>query len=210
MKVDHLVQGAILAQKQSGGDLLDVVNSDAYRRMPMAEKVDFLHGYAKSNGPEPKSLTPWNRTKAVLGGGASTAAAGGLLGAMYHMSAGGGSTLASASLKDKVGLGSKAVMKELDDDAFKLISRLKTPMLVGGMLGAGAAYLHHRDSDNDKKYIRDSLHNIRTGVNPEANAAALLFNKEKMDKKRVSGFHNEGITSQVKTLKENIYPFGVK
>lgn len=210
MNTKDLVHGSLIAQRQSGGDLLDVINSDAFRRMPIEHKVDFIHGYAKEGGPEPQPASKAERLKYILGSSASTGAAGAMLGGAYHIAKGGFQDLAAATPKDMLGMGDPKVMHALDLDNARLISRMKTPLLLGAAIGAGAGYFGSKDRENDKKYIRDTLHNIRTGVSPNAHAAALLFNKEKLDKRRSEGFHTEGVSSQMKTLKETIYPFGVK
>lgn len=48
MNPETLVQGAALAQQASGTDLLDTINTDAFKRLPFDSKVHFLKHYANT------------------------------------------------------------------------------------------------------------------------------------------------------------------
>lgn len=48
MNPETLVHGAALAQQASGTDLLDTINTDAFKRLPFDDKVHFLKHYANT------------------------------------------------------------------------------------------------------------------------------------------------------------------
>lgn len=205
---EHLVHGSVIAQKQSGGDLIDVINSDSFKRMPIEQKVDFIHTYANAKAPEPKAATTSERIKSVLGGAAGAGAAGATLGAVSHISKGG--TLPMFSPHEMLGKAGPEAMAKVERETNEFLAKLKRPALLGAAVGGVAAYKFMKDKEKDKEYVRNSLRNIRNGHDPEASAAAILFNKEQINKRRSQGFTSSGYSAQLRTLKENLFPFGVK
>lgn len=207
--VKHLVHGAVLAQKQSGEDLVDVINTDSFRRMPIEQKVDFLHEYAHQKAPEPQPLTASQKVKHVLGASAGLGGVGATLGSFHYMATQ-GNPLSKYTLQDHLGQGDKAVLSKLEAETDRFLNHVKKPALGAAAVGALLGYAHMRDREKDKEYLRRSLQNIRDNKDSHANAAAILFNKEQLNKRRSEGFSNEGFNSQFKTLKDTMFPFGVK
>lgn len=200
MNSQDLVHGALQYQTYNGGDLLDTINSNTFKSLPLHSQVDFLHTYANSGGPGPEAMSKTDKIKHVLGSAATMAAAAGVLGV--------GARIA----KEGKGLGAflpKAGHTAEEELAYRQEARAlrgyaSGPAQIGGLIGGVTGYKGMQNREEDKAYVRQNLANIRKGGSP----LPLLFGSESLHGAKSGHFDQAGYMSHHQTLKSNLFPFG--
>lgn len=202
MNSQDLVHGVILAQKNSGGDLVDTLNTSSFQHMPLKQKVDFINQYAQQGGPEPKAPSNSEKVKKFLASTAGAAVAGGLVGAAMHVSRGG--KLITPHIHSPLNQG-KLTPEEAalaDAELSNLFNKMKGATQIGALVGglSSASALHQESSDAKK--VQDALRRIRAGE--PHHATALAINSDYLHGRRSSSKEGAGFTDVQKIVKDNL------
>ena len=203
MNSHDLVHGAILAQQNSGGDLVDTLNTSSFQHLPLKAKVDFINTYANTKGaPDPVGYSAMDRIKHIAASGVSGLAAGALVGAAMHVAKGG--KLLSPHIHSPKNMTSLTKEQEAlaDKELAELWGKVGGAGQIGGAVGALKGWSTTHDENRDAAKIRESLDKIRSGQ-PHV-GTALAINSDYLHGRRESARSNAGFADVQKIVKDNL------
>jgi len=200
MRSDELVRGAILAQQNAGGDLVDTLNTNSFKNLPIKEKVNFVNQYAASNGPEPQNVSKGEALKRILGSAVGGFAAGGAIGIATHVARGG--HINPALLMNTDLNISKEMLDLKKKQLMELSSRASGGGQIGALIGAGHAWSASKQENRDAEYVRNTLGKIRQGDRDQA--VSLAIGGDYLHGRRATARSGAGFSDIQKMVKDNL------